>query len=53
MHMIDFADDKRHYVNSFINMSKTFLIHAMDKLVNTCYKLLYFTGEELETDKCE
>ena len=53
MHMIDFIDDKRHYVNSFNKNSKAFLIQAIEKSVNIWYELFHVIGGGLEIDKCE
>ena len=51
-HIVGFVDDKRHYVNSSYSKLSKPVIRAMEQSVSCWYKLLNFSGGELELDKC-
>ena len=51
-HIVDFVDDKRHYVNSPHSQIRKSVIRGMEQPVSCWYELSNFSGEELESDKC-
>ena len=50
-HIVDFVDDKRHYINSPHSQLRKSVIRVMEQSVSCCYELLNFSGGELVLDK--
>lgn len=50
--MMEFVDDKCHYMNTINKKENNIHINAMEIPVSTWYELLLFVGEELKTSKC-
>ena len=50
--MLDFVDDKRHYVNGNNEKTSKNILTAMEISVSSLNKLLHFVGGALATSKC-